>query len=61
VYWKPVYAILEGELGIVVANAQHIKGARAKELKLTSTAQDPGSQLWPLGGGSCSRTQNTPA
>src|SRR5256712_14088784 len=25
VYWKPVYAILEGELEIVVANAQHIK------------------------------------
>ncbi len=25
VYWKPIYAILEGELEIVVANAQHIK------------------------------------
>jgi transposase len=25
VYWKPVYAILEGALEIVVANAQHIK------------------------------------
>jgi len=25
VYWKPVYAILEGALQIVVANAQHIK------------------------------------
>ncbi len=25
VYWKPVYAILEGTLEIVVANAQHIK------------------------------------
>ena len=25
VYWKPVYAILEGQLEIVVANAQHVK------------------------------------
>jgi transposase len=25
VYWKPVYAVLEGELEIVVANAQHVK------------------------------------
>src|SRR5258708_6064698 len=25
VYWKPIYAILEGGLEIVVANAQHIK------------------------------------
>ena len=25
VYWKPIYAILEGTLEIVVANAQHIK------------------------------------
>lgn len=25
VYWKPVYAILEGVLEIVVANAQHVK------------------------------------
>jgi transposase len=25
VYWKPVYAILEGALDIVVANAQHVK------------------------------------
>jgi len=25
VYWKPVYAILEGALQIVVANAQHVK------------------------------------
>jgi transposase len=25
VYWKPVFAILEGELEIVVANAQHVK------------------------------------
>jgi transposase len=25
VYWKPVYAILEGALEIVVANAQHVK------------------------------------
>jgi transposase len=25
VYWKPIYAILEGALEIVVANAQHIK------------------------------------
>src|SRR5712692_916387 len=25
VYWKPVYAILEGGLEIVVANAQHVK------------------------------------
>jgi transposase len=25
VYWKPVYAILEGVLQIVVANAQHVK------------------------------------
>ena len=25
VYWKPVYAILEGALKIVVANAQHVK------------------------------------
>ena len=25
VYWKPVYAILEGTLEIVVANAQHVK------------------------------------
>jgi transposase len=25
VYWKPVYAILEGSLEIVVANAQHVK------------------------------------
>ena len=25
VYWKPIYAILEGSLEIVVANAQHIK------------------------------------
>jgi transposase len=24
-YWKPVYAILEGALEIVVANAQHVK------------------------------------
>ena len=24
-YWKPIYAILEGALEIVVANAQHIK------------------------------------
>src|SRR5947199_5583054 len=24
VYWKPIYAILEGALEIVVANAQHI-------------------------------------
>ena len=25
VYWKPVYAVLEGPLQIVVANAQHVK------------------------------------
>jgi transposase len=25
VYWKPIYAILEGALKIVVANAQHVK------------------------------------
>jgi transposase len=25
VYWKPVYAVLEGALEIVVANAQHVK------------------------------------
>ena len=25
VYWKPVYAILEGALQMVVANAQHVK------------------------------------
>jgi transposase len=25
IYWKPVYAILEGALEIVVANAQHVK------------------------------------
>jgi transposase len=25
VYWKPVYAILEGALAIVVANSQHVK------------------------------------
>jgi len=25
VYWKPVFAILEGELEMVVANAQHVK------------------------------------
>jgi transposase len=25
VYWKPVFAILEGELEIVIANAQHVK------------------------------------
>jgi transposase len=25
VYWKPVYAILEGGLEVVVANAQHVK------------------------------------
>jgi len=25
VYWKPVYAILEGAFQIVVANAQHVK------------------------------------
>jgi len=25
VYWKPVYAVLEGALQIVVANAQHVK------------------------------------
>src|SRR5215472_12320798 len=25
VYWKPVYAILEGALEIIVANAQHVK------------------------------------
>ena len=25
VYWKPVYAVLEGQLEIVVANAQHVK------------------------------------
>lgn len=25
VYWKPVYAVLQGELEIVVANAQHVK------------------------------------
>jgi transposase len=25
VYWKPVYAILEGALDIVVANAQQVK------------------------------------
>ena len=25
VYWKPVYAILEGAFEIVVANAQHVK------------------------------------
>jgi transposase len=25
VYWKPVYAILEGQFQIVVANAQHVK------------------------------------
>lgn len=25
VYWKPIYAILEGSLQVVVANAQHVK------------------------------------
>src|SRR5690348_5548680 len=25
VYWKPVFAIFEGELEIVIANAQHVK------------------------------------
>src|SRR6516225_9051263 len=27
VYWKPIYAILEGAFEIVVANAQHVKKA----------------------------------
>ena len=32
VYWKPVYAVLEGELEIVVANAQHVKKVPGRKI-----------------------------
>src|ERR1700733_9709988 len=31
VYWKPIYAILEGSFEIVVANAQHIKAVPGRK------------------------------
>jgi transposase len=31
VYWKPVYAVLEGALQIVVANAQHVKNVPGRK------------------------------
>ena len=33
VYWKPIYAILEGALEIVVANAQHIMNDKKERKK----------------------------
>jgi transposase len=37
VYWKPIYAIMEGALEIVVANAQHIKKVPGRR----TDAKDP--------------------
>jgi Transposase len=34
VYWKPVYAILEGALEIVVANARHVKKVPGRMLRV---------------------------
>lgn len=36
-YWKPVYAILEGGLEIVVANAQHVKKVPGRETDVKDT------------------------
>ena len=34
VYWKPVYAVLEGALEIVVANAYHVKNVPGRKTDL---------------------------
>lgn len=31
VYWKPVYAVLEGEMALIVGNAQHIKNVPGRK------------------------------
>jgi transposase len=40
VYWKPVFAVLEGEgLEIVVANAQHVKKVPGRKTRRLSSLQ----------------------
>src|SRR5437899_1606314 len=40
VYWKPIYAILEGAFEIVVANAQHVKKIPELELALEGKVEE---------------------
>ena len=45
VYWKPIYAILEGALEIVVANAQHIKKVPGRKNRCEGCGTDQGLAL----------------
>ena len=45
VYWKPVYAILEGGLEIVVANAQHVKKVPGRKTDVKDAEMDCGLGL----------------
>jgi Transposase len=40
VYWKPIYAVLEGAFEIVVANAQHIKKVPGRKTDVLCCAPD---------------------
>jgi transposase len=33
VYWKPVYNLLEGEVELLVVNAQHIKAVPGRKVR----------------------------
>src|SRR5438093_13491985 len=37
VYWKPVYAILEGGFELIVGNAQHIKNVPGRKADVTDS------------------------
>jgi transposase len=39
VYWKPIYAILEGAFEIVVANAQHVKKVPGRKTERLTAAE----------------------
>lgn len=38
VYWKPIYNILEGQLEVVVVNAQHLKGVPGRKTDVMDSA-----------------------
>src|SRR5436309_2895825 len=46
VYWKPVYAVLEGTFELIVANAQHIKNVPGRKEKPHPRRW----RSWPKGG-----------
>jgi len=45
VYWKPIYAILEGAFQIVVANAQHVKKVPGRKTDVKDAEMDRGFAL----------------